>query len=547
MTKNAQLIEAIKARKGSGQFGYGITTADRYVQDAVDAVGKGMALKYFRCIGGGVDGLIKRAAQTLTICVPETETEKLVKSSSVAEMRRILGAEPPPHSMLAMVNRLTTPREDRDGDTLQTAGARLDPKAPLLWQHIHTLPIGKMVRIVEHSKDMLKVATVLLDINDLTSDAAKLFEAGALRFSHGFIAKEFEERKGKSDSGGVPRFNITLFDIVEESAVSVPSNVDAEVELFCRGGLTSDAFKSHAKSLFDARNKSMPVTADVKAAVIDGAVELTEEQVAALPPPVEMEFTKEPDADPSLARIEALEKRLAELESVKEPKVEVKLDSPVGDMTMGGPVPTTAESQAVFMERCMLDSVMMDQYPTEANRQSACTIQWGKSVTPAHKDMGECKGCGEKMMLNADGYCTDCAKSEEGDEKPGEGKPPKSAAHGTKAGRVLSRKNREKLEDALGDMDDLLKIMELPRPAKALGGSARGKVKDVVDASVITPDEPEEPSTDHVMREAIGNATADRSFRDRLRKALDMLDKADESEQLADDFRLMEQALSSPG
>ena len=96
-------------------------------------------------------------------------------------------------------------------------------------------------------------------------------------------------------------------------------------------------------------------------------------------------------------------------------------------------------------------------------------------------------------------------------------------------------------------MDDLLKIMELPRPAKALGGSARGKVKDVVDASVITPDEPEEPSTDHVMREAIGNATADRSFRDRLRKALDMLDKADESEQLADDFRLMEQALSSPG
>jgi hypothetical protein len=77
----------------------------------------------------------------------------------------------------------------------------------------------------------------------------KLVEAGVLRFSHGFIPLEFEERKG----GPMARFNVLKFDIVEESLVSVPSNMDAEIELFSRGKLTSEPFKNHAKALFDAR------------------------------------------------------------------------------------------------------------------------------------------------------------------------------------------------------------------------------------------------------------------------------------------------------
>src|SRR3990167_6865326 len=109
-----------------------------------------------------------------------------------------------------------------------------------------------------------------------------------------------------------------------------------------------------------------------------------------------------------------------------------KLDAPVGDMTMGGPVPNDGESQDTFMERCMLDSVMMGQYPTEGPREASCKIQWGKSATPITKDMGKCKECGAKSDLDEDGYCAECAGKEDEEDKdmPKGGKPT-----GTKAGR----------------------------------------------------------------------------------------------------------------
>jgi hypothetical protein len=47
---------------------------------------------------------------------------------------------------------LTTPREDRDGDTLETAGANVDPKAFALATHPHGA-IGKLMRIIEQNKD----------------------------------------------------------------------------------------------------------------------------------------------------------------------------------------------------------------------------------------------------------------------------------------------------------------------------------------------------------------------------------------------------------
>lgn len=259
MSQNDKLLEMIKSRSGSGRYGYGITTADRYVKDAITTLPKGLALQSFGGPGLGFDNAMKRASQTLAYCGEDTKQERV--ETNVAAMKKILGCDPPKHAMMAIVNRLTTPREDRDGDTLQTAGANLDPKAPMLWQHLHDMPIGKMMREVEKTKDLLRVASVLLDINQTTHDAGILFEAEALRFSHGFIPMRFEERKG----GPMARFNILEFDIVEESAVSVPSNVDAEVELFCRGKLASDVFKAHAKSLFEARNKSMPVGGKAKA------------------------------------------------------------------------------------------------------------------------------------------------------------------------------------------------------------------------------------------------------------------------------------------
>ena len=262
------MLAAVKAGRPGEEFGYGITTADKYVAWIAGEIqagrlsGKSLNLGY-----GGINSLMKRAEHTLAYCGKDQKQDKI--ETGMAAMRKLLGANPPEHSMMAIVHTLTTPSEDRDGDTLQTAGAKVDPKMPFLWQHVHTLPIGKMVRVVEHSKDILKVATVLLDLNELTSDVAKLFEAEALRFSHGFIPTNFEERKG----GPTARFNVLEYEVVEESGVSVPSNRDAEVELFSRGKLESDLIKSHAKSLFDARTKSMPVTAQAKEAVGQSFVE----------------------------------------------------------------------------------------------------------------------------------------------------------------------------------------------------------------------------------------------------------------------------------
>jgi len=254
--KRSVMLSMVKGRT-SGEFGYGITTADRYVEQVIKSCGVEASL--FNGPAAQVAAAMKHAAGMLAFCGKDQRQDKI--ETGMAAMRKLIGMEPPVHSMMAIVHRLTTPREDRDGDTLQTKGARPDPKMPFLWQHVSTIPIGKLARVLEHTEEVLKMATVLLDLNSLTSDVGKLFEAEALRFSHGFIPTNFEERKG----GPMARFNVLEFDVVEESAVSVPSNVDAEVELFSRGKLSSDLVKSHAKSLFDARIKSMPVTDKAKA------------------------------------------------------------------------------------------------------------------------------------------------------------------------------------------------------------------------------------------------------------------------------------------
>ena len=195
MTKHDQLLKAVRERKGRGQkFGHGIWPADRYVQTLAECVGVGICQTYF----GGLKAqafsqTIKEAAEKLTFA-----GEQLVLDEKLAtgerEMKSILGdMDLPAHSMLAFTHTLTTPREDRDGDILETSGAEVDSKMPLLWQHIHTLPIGKMLKVVEKTAERLRLASVLLDINELTSDAAKLIEAKALRFSHGFRALDFSE------------------------------------------------------------------------------------------------------------------------------------------------------------------------------------------------------------------------------------------------------------------------------------------------------------------------------------------------------------------
>lgn len=250
-TTPKSLLLEIAQRKQGGTFGGGITTADRYVRQVADECGS------WPQFVKDADALLKRAAQTLTYCDPASGVDQ--SKRAVAGMESLLpkGVKAPEKTLMVLQHVVTTPREDRDTDVLVTEGAMLDPKSPLLWQHLHTFPIGKVLATLDHTKDILRIATALLDLNEMTEDAAKLIEADVLRFSHGFRALEWQERK---DDQGKPiyGFQVNKFEIMEVSLVSVPSNVDAEIELYAAGKLASPEFKAHAKHFYDQRKTTAP-------------------------------------------------------------------------------------------------------------------------------------------------------------------------------------------------------------------------------------------------------------------------------------------------
>ena len=60
---------------------------------------------------------------------------------------------------------LTTSRKDRDGDVLHPEGMEVDPQLPLLFQHVHTMPIGKMLIVATRNKKTLDLWSCIIDIN----------------------------------------------------------------------------------------------------------------------------------------------------------------------------------------------------------------------------------------------------------------------------------------------------------------------------------------------------------------------------------------------
>lgn len=261
MTKHAELIAAVRGRKGSpSRFGYGIGTADRIVAKALGEISDGFCRRLAGVAGAfDRDAAIKEAMGRLVCCTPDAKVEQTATCSSF----KILlpdGIEAPPHTLMVLRYTLTTARKDRDGDVLHPDGADIDPSGPMLWQHLANLPIGKMLSVVEKSPRRLREIGVLLDLNELTEDCAKLFEAGALRFSHGFQAIDWREMKaepvrpGKAHSPGKIGFEVLRFEILERSAVSVPANSEAILELGSRGkGFKSEPMKAQVKSLMAGR------------------------------------------------------------------------------------------------------------------------------------------------------------------------------------------------------------------------------------------------------------------------------------------------------
>lgn len=261
-TKMRALVERVRNRAekavSSGPFGYGICPADAYVARGIAELGDdGFEKAGFKKVNA--EQAIKDASQKLTYCnsamvMDNGGTLRMEKTASPGRFRDFLpeGMQAPEHTLMLLKYTLTAPTKDRDGDILRTEGAVVDPRGPLLWQHMANALIGRHVLVVEHDKSVLKEVSALLDLNEFTEDVAKMVEADALRFSHGFQALEWEEIK--SGRGGAPTgFDVKKFEVLERSLVSCPSNVVAVMELFSRQKFHSEPIKRWAKSMHDSR------------------------------------------------------------------------------------------------------------------------------------------------------------------------------------------------------------------------------------------------------------------------------------------------------
>lgn len=253
------LLELVRER---GSVRGGVVTADYYA-------------KHFAG-HAEFDREIKRASETLTFHSPDMCDSQ--KATSSTAMKGLLpdGVELPKHAMLVSRHVLTATEEDRDLDILDATGASLDMKMPSLWQHIHSIPVGKMCGVVERSKNRIVVASALLDLNDLTNDIVKLVEADVLRWSHGFIPIEYEMREAELIDGAVG-FHIKKFEIMEESYVSVPSCRAAEMEAYATEKFSS----SFMKSVQDATLKT-GMTNHVRGLAVESVNVCSSESVSAI-------------------------------------------------------------------------------------------------------------------------------------------------------------------------------------------------------------------------------------------------------------------------
>ena len=172
----------------------------------------------------------------------------------------------PPHTLATFPAVITTTRQDLDGDVLETSGAELDPRAPLLWQHLPDLPIGRLLDVDQRTERRLIGSFSIAD-TALGQDAALLAEHGALRISHGFLPTKWEPLDGDDALGG---YHILEFKILEVSLVSIPSNPDAVIEAFSREKLAHPLVKAWAGARFENRRVVVPGGCVPDQTAIDG-------------------------------------------------------------------------------------------------------------------------------------------------------------------------------------------------------------------------------------------------------------------------------------
>jgi len=256
-----ELLDLIRNRsEKKTEFGRGILTADKYVKSMANLVGLDACYHYIATNQTSFDDIFQKAANTLVYSNDEMLPEET--ATSVHGFKNLMeGAgekvQLPKNTLMVFRHKLTTSMEDRDKDILRSEGMELDPKMLLLWQHIHTIPLGPYLYTVSQDSKEVRVVSAIVDMNQTTHDAAVMVDNGMGRFSHGFNALEFDKRKDSKgkETGG---FDIRKAEILEESLVSVPANPGAEMEevllsLVEGGKLKSPVMRSIGKSIRENR------------------------------------------------------------------------------------------------------------------------------------------------------------------------------------------------------------------------------------------------------------------------------------------------------
>lgn len=234
-----QLLQRIAARTGR----HGVLTADRYFR-SVDRCFDGPCAESVASIASPDqwDKALREAEQKFVY----SAADAAVDTKSVCK-----GEDAVNNCVMRFEAVVTTTKRDRDMDVLETGGAVVDLKSPLLWNHIPVQPIGKLLRVTLHSEEMLKALFAIAD-TAMGRDAAVLAEMEAMRISHGFDPHEFEAME---DEEG---WHFKKFEIYEVSLVSIPSNTDAVITAYSREKLHSPLIKTWARRMYEARPVVVP-------------------------------------------------------------------------------------------------------------------------------------------------------------------------------------------------------------------------------------------------------------------------------------------------
>lgn len=466
------LLTLIKSRQDQeAEFNYGIQTADRYVSTLATCVGSDLCYRYGSTKSASFNDALKRAGRTLTYSNPDMQV-KDVYSEKMPD-----GIEIPKHALMVFKHILTTPRKDRDGDILRTKGARPDPAMLMLWQHVHTLPIGKSLGVAEHNEKQLVMYSAIVDVNELAQDAAVMIANKMGRFSHGFKALEFSAiKEGKAVPGkttGEKGFDVTRFEIMEESLVSVPANVDAEtlevyLDLIEGEKLTSSIMKSYGRSLRTTRSARFPgMSLDEKHATEEKG---KEGSCGCGSPP----------------------------------------DKPCG---CGGKKP-----------------------PSEKTDDDADKGEPEDTGTKDDKGVAECPECGVELE---DGECPECGYvAKPGKEKPEEEvedtKDFDDDPFGEKAGRVLSKGNYATIKEVHDGMEELAEHCST-RSGKALCQKCQMSLKSVLDGA--SKEEPPEPEVEKTFSLSDWLADSSPEDRKRVKGVLEAMESVEKQTRLTDTFR----------